>query len=92
MQLEPRTDLWCTLEKLGVPETVKLIKSFHEGMKAQVHVSGELMEEEIDVDNGFETGFHNGSNFILVSSSRVTVVESPDTYLKVRGLYLYIMR
>ena len=38
---------------LGVPNSVvNLVKSFHDGMKAQLSINGELLEEKIDVDNG----------------------------------------
>lgn len=52
----PRAALWKALQKLGIPEsTVALIRSFHEGMKAQVCVNGELLQD-IDVDNGLRQG------------------------------------
>ena len=52
----PRAALWIALQKLGIPESVvMLIRSFHEGMKAQVRVSGDL-SEDIDVDNGLRQG------------------------------------
>ena len=48
--------LWIALQKLGVPEDViKLVKSFHEDMKARVRVDGELLEE-IEVTNGLRQG------------------------------------
>ena len=53
----PRTALWRALEKLGVPDSVvNLVKSFHDGMKAQLSINGELVEEKIDVDNGLRQG------------------------------------
>ena len=53
----PRTALWRALEKLGVPDSVvNLDKSFHDGMKAQLSINGELVEEKIDVDNGLRQG------------------------------------
>ena len=53
----PRTALWRALEKLGVPDLViVIIRSFHQGMKAKVCISGELLAEEIDVENGLRQG------------------------------------
>ena len=44
----PRVALWIALWKLGVPEDViKLVKSFHEDMKARVRVDGELLEIKV---------------------------------------------
>ena len=52
----PRAALWRALEKLGIPSSVvSLIQSFHDGMKAQVRVSGALLED-IDVENGLQQG------------------------------------
>ena len=52
----PRAVLWRALEKLGIPSSVvSLIQSFHDGMKAQVRVSGALLED-IDVENGLRQG------------------------------------
>ena len=48
----PRLALWRVLEKLGVPPTMlSLIKSLHEGMTAQICVSGNLTDS-IAVCNG----------------------------------------
>ena len=53
----PRTALWCALEKLGVPNNaVNLIRSFHDGMKTQISINGEMVDEKIDVDNGLRQG------------------------------------
>ena len=53
----PCTALWRILEKLGVPKiVVNLVKSFHNGMKAQLSINGELLEEKIDVNNGLRQG------------------------------------
>ena len=53
----PRAVLWCALERLGVPASViELVKSFHEGMKARLSINGQLMEEEIGVENGLRQG------------------------------------
>ena len=52
----PRSALWSALKKLGVPEnTILLIKSFHQGMKAKVSLDG-VLSEEINVDNGLRQG------------------------------------
>ena len=51
----PREALWLALKKLGIfTLLIKLIKSFHEGMKAQLSLSkinGEVPEEQITVVN-----------------------------------------
>jgi len=53
----PRKALWRALEKLGVPNSVvNLVKSFHNGIKAQLSRNGELLEEKIVVDNGLRQG------------------------------------
>ena len=53
----PRAVLWRALEKLGVPDSmIRLVQSFHEGMKAQVSINGELLEEKIEVENGLRQG------------------------------------
>ena len=52
----PRAALQCALKKLGVPDLIiDIIRSLHEGMKAQVRVSGE-MSEKINVENGLRQG------------------------------------
>ena len=52
----PRAALWRALEKLGIlSSVVSLIQSFHDGIKAQVRVSGALLED-IDVENGLRQG------------------------------------
>ena len=44
------------LAKLGVPdETIQLIKSFHQDMKARILMGG-VMLEPIDVKNGLRQG------------------------------------
>ena len=41
--------MWLARKKLGVPqETVQLICSFHQGMKAKIRLDGSLLEQ-IDV-------------------------------------------
>ena len=53
----PRAPLWHALEKLGVPgRVITLVRSFHEGMKARISISGKLLEEEIEADNGLRQG------------------------------------
>ena len=54
-----RTALWRALEKLGVPvpdTVVNLVKSFHDGMKAELSINGKLVHGKIDVDNGLRQG------------------------------------
>ena len=52
----PYVALWKALQKLGIPETViALIRSFHEGMRAQIRVNGKLLED-IDVDYSLRQG------------------------------------
>ena len=47
-----RNALWVALKKLSVPDqTVQLVRSFHQDMKARICLEGNLLEE-IDVDNG----------------------------------------
>ena len=53
----PRAVLWLALERLGVPASVvELVKSFHVDMKAQLSINGQLMEEEVEVENGLRQG------------------------------------
>lgn len=49
----PRGALWTVLEKCGVPP--RLLKSFHEGMHAEVRV-GSLTTESFEVGNGLRQG------------------------------------
>ena len=52
----PRHAMWLALEKLGVPEqTIRLIRSFHDNMRARVRLEG-MMLEEIQVRNGLRQG------------------------------------
>ena len=51
----PRIALWKALGKLGVPDAVHLIQSFHSDMKASIRLDGELLEE-ISVQNGLRHG------------------------------------
>ena len=58
----PRTALWRALAKLGIPENIiNLVKSFHDGMRAQLSIYGELLEDRINVDNG-PRRVYNGPN------------------------------
>ena len=53
----PCKALWCALEKLVVPDLViDIIRSFHEGMMARVCMNGELLAEDIKVENGLRQG------------------------------------
>ena len=50
--------MWLALAKLGVPdETVYLIKSCHQDMKARIRIGGAVLEP-IDVKNGLRQGCH----------------------------------
>ena len=52
----PRQAMWKALEKLGIPEeTIQLITSFHQDMKARICLDG-TMVEEIEVQNGLRQG------------------------------------
>ena len=52
----PRHAMWLALEKLGMPEqTIRLIRSFHDNMRARVRLEG-MMLEEIQVRNGLHQG------------------------------------
>lgn len=53
----PREAMWKALTKLGIPEAlIKIVKSFHEGMSAQIILNGRPSEEDIKVDNGLRQG------------------------------------
>ena len=53
----PRLALWCVLEKYGVPPTMlSIIKSFHDGMMAEVRVGGGQTTDSIAVKNGLQQG------------------------------------
>ena len=42
----PSHAMWLALERLGVPEqTIQLIRSFHDGMRARVRLEGMMIEE-----------------------------------------------
>ena len=48
----PRAALWQVLEKYGVPPTLlSVVRSFHVGMRASVHVRGTL-SDSFEVRNG----------------------------------------
>lgn len=52
----PREAMWAVLQKLGVPEnTIKLIQSFHQDMRARIRLEGSCLEE-ISVQNGLRQG------------------------------------
>ena len=52
----PRQAMWIVLANLGEPEeTVQLIKSFHQDMKAKIRIDGAMLEE-IEVVNGLRQG------------------------------------
>ena len=52
----PRKALWLALSKLGVPEpTIKLIRSFHCDMQAQIRLD-DVTLEPIDINNGLRQG------------------------------------
>lgn len=49
--------MWKALEKYGYPSNmIKLIRSFHDGMSAELKINGELLEGEISVTNGLRQG------------------------------------
>ena len=53
----PRDALWGVLRKCGVPPTMpSIIRSFHDGMLAQVRVGGDLTTNSIEVKNGVRQG------------------------------------
>ena len=42
----PHDTLWCTLQKLGIPQPIiDIIRSLHEGMKARVRVEGSCLRK-----------------------------------------------
>ena len=52
----PRRALWCALEKYEIPEPMlKLVRSLHDGMKAEVTVDGQVAPE-FEVCNGLRLG------------------------------------
>ena len=52
----PREAMWTVLRKLGVLDMmISLIKSFHQDMKARIHLDGKLMDP-ISVRNGLRQG------------------------------------
>ena len=53
----PREAMWKALSKLGVPESLtRIIKSFHESMRAQIIFNGRPSKEDVEVDNGLRQG------------------------------------
>ena len=49
--------LWLVLGKLGVPSSViKLLQSFHIGMKARISINGKLLDDEVEVGNSLRQG------------------------------------
>ena len=52
----PRETRWLVLEKCGVPpRLLTIVKSFHEGMQAEVSVGGSL-SDTFEVRNGLQQG------------------------------------
>ena len=52
----PRSALWKVLEKVGVPPTMlQIIRSFHDGMKAEVRVESSSTDS-IELKNGLRQG------------------------------------
>ena len=53
----PRDAMWRVLERYGIPPVmIRLIRSFHEDMKAELKINGEALEGEIAVSNGLRQG------------------------------------
>ena len=53
----PRTAMWRILEKYGFPPVmVSLIRSFHDGMSAELRINGQALGGEISVSNGLRQG------------------------------------
>ena len=53
----PRQALWLVLQKYGIPAAmINLIRSLHDGMKAEVALSGGETTPEIEVNNGLRQG------------------------------------
>ena len=49
--------MWKALRKYGLPPVVvRLVKSFHEDMSANLRIHGEALEGEIAVTNGLRQG------------------------------------
>ena len=85
----PRTAMWLTLKKLGIPDSTVIIRSFHDGMHAQVRINGETVEE-IPVENGLRQGctmapvlFNLYASLVVERwSARVKDEEGVGTYLR----------
>ena len=55
----PRQAMWIVLEKYDVPpEMVNIIRSLHEGIKAEVTIDGQTAPE-FEVRNGLRQGYTN---------------------------------
>ena len=69
----PREAMWKALEKYGYPTNmIKLVRSFHDRMSAELKINGELLEGEINVSNGLRQGctvaptlFNHFFNFVM---------------------------
>lgn len=86
----PREALWLALSKLGVPEsTIKLIRSFHCDMQAQIKLNNAILEP-IDINNGLRQGcsmapvlFNLYSCLVIERwNARVNSLENAGIYLK----------
>ena len=77
----PRQALWKVLEKCGVPpKLLSLVKSCHEGMRAEVRV-GFTTTEEFEVRNGLRQGFTLAPTMFNIYISAVVAnwqIESPE--------------
>ena len=77
----PRQALWKVLEKCGVPpKLLSLVKSCHEGMRAEVRV-GFRTTEEFEVRNGLRQGFTLAPTLFNIYISAVVAnwqIESPE--------------
>ena len=53
----PRTAMWRILEKYGFPPVmVSLIRSFHDGMSAELRINSQALGDEISASNGLRQG------------------------------------
>ena len=86
----PHETLWLALSKLGVPEpTVKLIRSLHSDMQAQIRLNDATLEP-IDINNGLRQGcsmlvvlFNLYSCLVIERwNARVSSLEGAGIYLR----------
>ena len=97
----PHEVMWKALEKYGYPSNmIKLIRSFHDGMSAELKINGELLEGEINVTNGLRhlvgsrSKKHNTTKWgdvkfaddtAIVSTSKDKIIHAMNALFSVTG-------